>query len=95
MGQEVIFKDGEVGHGGVYHRGERTITIFCHNNIASPSVFFLESSSLNIAKSFIDWKLHSITGDCRIENDIRVCEHAVHAVECFNKLRNNEIHVLK
>ena len=86
MGQEVIFKDGEVSHRGVDHRREGTITIFCHDNIASPGVFFFESSSLDIAKGLIDWKLHSITRDCGIENDIRVRKLAIHAVECFDKL---------
>ena len=86
MSQEVIFKDWEVGHGGVDHRGERVITIFCHDNIASPGIFFLEGSSLDIAKGLIDWKLHSITGHGRIENDIRVCKLAIHAVKCFDKL---------
>ena len=86
MGQEVIFKDGEVSHGGVDHRREGTITIFCHDNIASPGIFFFESSSLDIAKGLIDWKLHSVTRDCRIENDVRVRKLAIHAVECFDKL---------
>jgi len=86
MGQEVIFKDGEVCHGGVGHRREGAITIFCHDNIASPGIFFFESSSLDIAKGLIDWKMHSITRDCRIENDIRVRKLANHAVECFDKL---------
>ena len=94
MSQEVIFKDGEVGHGGIDHRGERVITIFCHDNIASPCILFFVSSSLNIAKGLIDWKLHSITRDCRVENDIRVRKLAVHAVECFNKL-GTEIHILR
>ena len=86
MSQEVIFKDREVCHRGADQRGERVITIFCHDNIASPGIFFFESSSLDIAKGLIDWKLHSITGHCRIENDIRVCKLAVHAVKCFDKL---------
>lgn len=93
MSQEVIFKDGEVGHGGVDHRSERVITIFCHNNIASPSIFFFVRSSLNIAKGLINWKLHSITRDRRIENDVRVRKLAVHAIECFNKLGTG-IHIL-
>lgn len=86
MGQEVILEDGEVGHGGVDHGGERVITIFCHDNIASPGIFFFVSSSLNVAKGRINWKLHSITRDCRIENDVRIRKLAVHAVECFNEL---------
>jgi hypothetical protein len=86
MSQEVIFKDREVGHGGADHRCERVITIFCHDNIASPGIFFFESTSLDIAQGLIDWKLHSITRDCRVENDIRVCKLAIHAVECFDEL---------
>lgn len=86
MSQEVIFKDGKVGHGGADHRGERVITIFCHDNIASPGIFFFESTSLDIAKGLVDWKLHSITGHCRIENDIRVRKLAIHAVKCFDEL---------
>lgn len=80
MSQEVIFKDREVRHGGADHRGERVITIFCHDNIASPGIFFFESSSLDIAKGLIDWKLHPITRDCRVKNDVRVRKLAIHAV---------------
>jgi len=86
MGQEVIFKNGEVCHGGVSHRREGAITIFCHDNIASPGIFFFEGSSLDITKGLIDWKMHSIARDCRIEDDIRVRKLANHAVECFDKL---------
>ena len=96
MSEEVIFKDREVCHGGADQRGERVITIFCHDNITSPGIFFFESSSLDIAKGLIDWKLHSVTGDCRIKNDIRVRKLAVHAVECFYKLGTMiNIHIFK
>ena len=93
MSQEVIFKDGEVSHGGADHRSERVITISCHDNIASPGIFFFERSSLDIAKGLIDWKLHSVTRYCRIENDIRVRKLAIHAVKCFDKL-GTMIHIL-
>ena len=92
MSQEVIFKDREVGHGGADQRCERVITIFCYDNIASPGIFFFESSSLDIAKGLIDWKLHSVTGYCRIENDIRIRKLAIHAVKCFDKL-GTKIHI--
>ena len=96
MSQEVIFKDREVCHRGGDQRGERVITIFCHDNISSPGIFLFESSSLDIAKGLINWKLHSVTRDSRIENDIRVRKLAIHAVECFDKLGTMiNIHIFK
>lgn len=87
MSHKIIFENGEVSHRCVSHGRERVITIFHDDYVASPGELFLVRASLDVADIFVDRERHSVSRNGRIENDIRTCEFAVHAIECLNKLR--------
>ena len=87
MGEEVVFQNWEIRHGSIDHRNERIIiTVFRHDDVAAPCIFFLERTALDILDGFVDWKRHPVTRYSWVKDDIRVGELSVHPVERFYKL---------
>lgn len=87
MGVQVVFKKREIRHRSIDHTRERhAVTIFRNDDVTAPCVFLLESVSLNVTDSLVDWERHIVPGDSRIENYIWIGKLPVHAVERFDKL---------
>ena len=86
MCKEIIFEDGEVRHRCIDHRRERIIAVFCNDDIAAPGYLFFKVPSLNVTDTFVDGELHAVPRNSGIEDDVRVGELLVHAVQGFDEL---------
>ena len=87
MGEEVIFEYRKVRHGCVDHGRERIIAILCNHEIASPGRLLSEVSALYLANAFVDRELHAVPRYGGIEDNVRVREFFIHAVQGFDELR--------
>jgi len=87
VGQEVILEDWEIRHSGIDHRGERIVTILRDDDVATPCIFLLERTALDVLDGLVDWKWHPVTRYSWVKYDIRIGELSVHAVERFHELQ--------
>ena len=86
MSREVVLQDRKVRHRDAGHGRILGISVFHHDEIASPRLWLLEQPALHITHELIDRERHSIAGDNRVEDDVGRGELLCHAVKSFDRL---------